>query len=133
MSLHCFLINYYPVLIFPLRNKLSDTVCYSTCNTQSQTQTHCSYSWRNAPCTTNNRVVCRISDDLLTHDCGLQPHSKAAASCHFQESWDCDPLFQLASLWEDIFTASGTQWHICSKLTLTKDSHNYYYETLNSE
>lgn len=95
------------------------------------THTHCSYSWRNAPCTTNNRVVCRISDELLTHDCGLQPHSKAAVSRRFQEPWDCDPLFLLACLWEDIFTPRGTQLHICYKLTLTRDSHNYYYETFN--
>lgn len=38
-----------PALIFPFRNKLSNTELCSTCSTQSQTQTRFSYSWRNAP------------------------------------------------------------------------------------
>lgn len=60
-------------------------------DTQSQTQTCSSYSWRNAPRATNNRLVCRISDELLTHVCGLLPQSRAVASRRFQESWDSDP------------------------------------------
>lgn len=34
-------------------------------------------------CATNNRLVCRISDELLTHICGLRSHSKTAASRWF--------------------------------------------------
>lgn len=31
-------------------------------------------------CATNNHLVCRISDELLTHVCGLLSHSEAGAS-----------------------------------------------------
>lgn len=42
-------LNPCPVLILLFRTNLSTTVHCSTCSTQSHTQTHSSYSWRNAP------------------------------------------------------------------------------------
>lgn len=93
-------------------------------HTQRPNTNICKLFLEECPSTTNNGLVCRISDELLTHGWGLQPPWKATASCHFQELEDAN----LAYCWL-LFgkTSSGPVGHRKgfptkrSKLTLTAD------------
>lgn len=83
-SFHSCLVSFFFYTVFPINFFSCSHFSPLEINT-SHCQTNCSAPNTNTlqlfleACplrATNNRLVCRISDELLTHVCGLQPHSK---------------------------------------------------------